>query len=62
MVSSIPICNIKTNKREITSGAAGVTAPTTSGDLVNKRDTRHKQQVFVFPLSLIIIHPNDSPW
>ena len=30
-------CNILTNKREITSDATGVTAPTTSGgDLVNK--------------------------
>ena len=29
-------CNILTNKREITSGATGVTTPTTSGNLVNK--------------------------
>ena len=26
-----PVCNILTNKREITSDATGVTAPTTSG-------------------------------
>ena len=38
------LCNILTNKREITSDATGVTAPTTSGGLVKKEYTRHSRR------------------
>ena len=48
-------CNILTNKREITSDATGVTAPTTSGGFGQKEYTRHSSRCSFFPLSLIII-------